>query len=410
MTLIYRIAVTIYHILIWMAAPFNGKARLFVSGRKNWQVKLQRQIEPNARYIWIHCASLGEFEQGRPLIEGIRQEHPELRILLTFFSPSGYEIRKKYPFADIISYLPKDSPRNARWFLDHVKPEKVLFVKYEFWYHFITELKRRSIPLYLVSGIFRADQVFFSRWPWGKWFRNLLNDFNMLYVQDDYSGQLLNKAGLEKFTVSGDTRFDRVAQIAKSAKEIPIVDKFAGRKPLVVAGSTWKPDEVLLSGYINQQDDFKFIIAPHEVTPENVRNLEKLLKKPTVRFSMANEATIHQYTVLIIDSIGLLSSLYRYGKIAYIGGGFGVGIHNTLEAATFGMPVLFGPNFSKFREARELVGLNAAFPVQSAEELDNILSELKNNTTLLQLSGEKAASYVKENRGATQLIMDQIFK
>lgn len=410
MTYLYRIAIAIYHFLIWVAAPFSGKARLYVSGRKNWAVKLQRQTELNARYIWIHCASLGEFEQGRPVIEGIRHEYPEYKIVLTFFSPSGYEIRKKYPFADIVSYLPRDSARNARRFLDIIKPEKALFIKYEFWYYYITELHKRAIPLYLISGIFRKEQMFFTQMPWGEWFRNLLNKFTMLYIQDEASGILLEKAGIKKFTITGDTRFDRVASIAKSAKDIPVVNKFAANKPLLVAGSTWTPDEQLLCGIINNQDRYKYIIAPHEVTPENVRKLERMLKKPSVRLSLANEADVHQYSVMIIDTIGLLSSLYRYGKIAYIGGGFGAGIHNVLEAATYGMPVIFGPNYSKFREARDLVGLNAAFPVSSAQELEKTLTGITDNTSVLQKASTNSMDYVNKNKGATGTIIDQIFK
>jgi 3-deoxy-D-manno-octulosonic-acid transferase len=410
MTLIYKISIYLYHIFVWLAAPFNGKARLYISGRSNWLVKLQRQVNRDARYIWIHCASLGEFEQGRPVIEAIREQHPEYSIVLTFFSPSGYEIRKKYPFADIISYLPADTRLNARNFLDVIRPEKVLFVKYEFWYHYISELQRRSIPLYLVSGIFRSNQVFFSVMPWGKWFRNILNGFTHLFLQENDSARLLEKAGITKYTVAGDTRFDRVATIARSAKDIPIVDKFTGNKPVLVAGSTWKPDEELLARFISINHNFKTIIAPHEVTPENVNKLERLLKKPSVRLSLAKETDIHRYDVLIVDTIGLLSSLYRYGSIAYIGGGFGVGIHNILEAATFGLPVIFGPNYQKFREARDLVDLGAAFPVASYDDLHNAIRLLLDDEQLRSKKSHTTIDYVKLNRGATQKIINQTFQ
>jgi 3-deoxy-D-manno-octulosonic-acid transferase len=410
MTFIYRISIYLYHIFIWLAAPFNGKARLYISGRRDWLVKLQRQVNRDARYIWIHCASLGEFEQGRPIIEAIREQHPEYSIVLTFYSPSGYEIRKKYPFADIISYLPADTRQNARNFLDAIRPEKVLFVKYEFWYHYISELQRRSTPLYLVSGIFRSNQVFFSVMPWGKWFRNILHGFTQLFLQENDSARLLENAGITKYTVAGDTRFDRVVTIAKSAKDIPIVDKFKGNKPILVAGSTWKPDEGLLARFININNNFKSIIAPHEVTPENVNKLERLLKKPSVRLSLAKESEIHRYDVLIIDSIGLLSSLYRYGSIAYIGGGFGVGIHNILEAATFGLPVIFGPRYQKFREARDLVDLGAAFPVTIYEDLQNAIRLLLDDEQLRSEKAQTTMDYVKLNRGATQKIINQIFQ
>ncbi len=410
MTLLYKLAVYIYHLMIWLAAPFNGKARLFVRGRRNWLLKLQRQIDSGARYIWVHCASLGEFEQGRPLIEAIRVNHPEYKIILTFFSPSGYEIRKKYPFADIVSYLPPDSRRNARLFISAIKPEKVLFVKYEFWYHYITEIQRRAIPLFLVSGIFRENQVFFSPMPWGKWFRKILSGFTHFFVQDENSARLLKITGIEKFTISGDTRFDRVATIAKSAKDIPVVDKFIAGKPAIVAGSTWKPDEEMLAGFINNNHSVKWIIAPHEVTPENVDKLERLLKKPSVRLSLANPLEIHYYDVIIVDSIGLLSSLYRYGKIAYIGGGFSKGIHNILEAATFGLPVVFGPKYKKFREACDLIHEGGAFPVHSPDELENTLLRLISDAKLLEKASLASKVYVKNNRGATQLIVNQIFQ
>ncbi len=409
MTLMYKISIYLYHLFIWLAAPFNGKARLYISGRRNWLVKLQRQVNRDARYIWIHCASLGEFEQGRPIIEAIREEHPEYSIVLTFFSPSGYEIRKKYAFADIISYLPADTRRNARSFLDVIRPEKVLFVKYEFWYHYISELQRRSIPLYLVSGIFRSNQVFFSGMPWGKWFRNILHGFTHLFVQENDSARLLGMAGITKFTIAGDTRFDRVASIARSAKDIPFVDKFIGNKPVLVAGSTWKHDEELLARLININNELKSIIAPHEVTPENVNKLERLLKKPSVRLSLAKESEIHRYDVLIVDSVGLLSSLYRYGNIAYIGGGFGAGIHNILEAATFGLPVIFGPKYRKFREARELVDLGAAFPVYRFDDLHNAIRLLLDDGQSRNEKSQIARNYVKLNQGATQKIINQIF-
>ena len=410
MTLMYKISIYLYHLFVWLAAPFNGKARLFISGRRNWLVTLQRKVNRDARYIWIHCASLGEFEQGRPIIEAIREQYNEYSIVLTFFSPSGYEIRKKYPFADIISYLPADTRQNARNFLDVIRPEKVLFVKYEFWYHYISELQRRSIPLYLVSGIFRSNQLFFSGMPWGKWFRNILHCFSHLFLQENDSARLLEKAGITKFTIAGDTRFDRVATIARSAKDIPVVDKFIGNKPVLVAGSTWRPDEELLARLININSNFKSIIAPHEVTPENVNKLERLLKKPSVRLSLAKETDIYRYDVLIVDSIGLLSSLYRYGNIAYIGGGFGAGIHNILEAATFGLPVIFGPKYQKFREARDLAYLGAAIPVNNYDDLHNAIKLLLDNGQLRKEKSQTTLDYVNLNRGATQKIINQIFQ
>ncbi len=335
MIFLYKTGIFFYTLLAKIAALFNEKARFFVNGRKNWQKKLAEKTDKNARYIWIHCASLGEFEQGRPIIEEIKKQFPELKIALTFFSPSGYEIRKNYDLADLVMYLPADTKQNARDFISTLNPEKVFFVKYEFWYFYISELKRKNIPLFIVSAIFRENQQFFKNTPWGKWYRKMLFQFEHIFIQNETSAQLLKSVGLHNYTVSGDTRFDRVAAIAKSSKKIPIVEKFRENSPLLIAGSTWKPDEELLSEYINKSSGAKFIIAPHEVSEANINRLLQLLKKPVARFSQIENVPVENLDVIIIDSIGLLSSLYRYGNLAYIGGGFGVGIHNILEAATF---------------------------------------------------------------------------
>lgn len=409
MTFLYNLGISLYTLLAQLAAIFNPKARLFVRGRKNWLSGLQSRIDPGARYLWFHCASLGEFEQGRPVIEAIRQQFPEYQIALTFYSPSGYEIRKNYPQADLVCYLPADTRRNARRFLDTLRPEKAFFIKYEFWFHYITGLQERQIPLFLVSGIFRENQVFFRQTPWGKWYARLLTGFEHFFVQDAASAQLLQQAGITRVTVSGDTRFDRVAAIAAAAKNIPLVEKFKDGKPVVVAGSSWKPDEELLTRFINQHAGLKFIIAPHEVSQVNLTRLEQLLKKPAVRFSQASENEVQNFEVLIIDSIGLLSSLYRYGDFAYIGGGFGVGIHNILEAATFGLPVVFGPNYQKFREARELVAAGGAFSIATYEALEQIFQSLSASSANLQAAAQTAAGYVQNNTGATEIIIKRVF-
>ncbi len=412
MILFYNLGVFLYRCLISLAAPFNLKAKQFVAGRKNWKQKLENKIEKGASYIWFHCASLGEFEQGRPVIEEIKKQYPEYKIILTFFSPSGYEIRKNYDGADVVCYLPVDTKRNARKFLDIVKPEKVFFVKYEFWYNYISELKSRKVPLYIISAIFRENQQFFKNTPWGKWYRKMLFSFEHFFIQNENSAELLKKYGIENFTISGDTRFDRVAAIACGAKSFEIVEKFKGENLLIVAGSTWKPDEELLAEFINSykgENRVKFIIAPHEVSVSNINRIHQLLKKPALSFSQVQNSNIEDVDVLIIDSIGILSSLYQYGNIAYIGGGFGVGIHNILEAATFGLPVLFGPNFQKFKEAVDLVDEKGAFPIDNYNHLETAFSKLINTKSELEKAASVCKKYVEKNVGSTKLIIKKVF-
>ena len=409
MSLLYNLGILFYGFLIRVAALFNEKAKLFVAGRKNWKKKLGSAIDKNASYIWVHCASLGEFEQGRPVLEEIKKQFPKYKIVLTFFSPSGYEIRKNYEGADIVAYLPMDTKNNAQEFIRLVSPQKVFFVKYEFWYNYITELKRQQIPLYIISAIFRENQQFFKSTPWGKWYRKMLHSFEHIFIQNETSAQLLKQADINHYTISGDTRFDRVAEIARGAKKFEIVEKFKGKNVTMIAGSTWKPDEELLAAFINNSSDAKFIIAPHEVTPANINRIQELLKKPAICFSKADISDINSYDVLIIDSIGILSSLYQYGNIAYIGGGFGVGIHNILEAATFKLPVLFGPNYLKFKEAVDLVNEKGAFPINNFTELKATLNRLINDKTSLQNASEICKNYIEKNVGSTKLIMNKVF-
>ncbi len=409
MTFLYKTGIAVYAVLIQIFSVFNPKAALFIKGRKNWKEKLAEEIEKNSEYIWFHCSSLGEFEQGRPVIEELKQRFPEFKIVLTFFSPSGYEIRKNYPLADVVAYLPLDTKQNAQSFLELVKPVKAFFVKYEFWYFYITELKNRGIPLYVISAIFRAEQQFFKTTPWGKWYRKMLGNVTHLFVQNEKSGELLLSIGLSNFTVSGDTRFDRVAAIAGSSKELPIVEKFKEKSLLLVAGSTWKPDEELLAAFINQNSEVKLIIAPHEVSEVNINRITGLLKKPAVLLSKASGSEIGSYQILIIDSIGILSSVYRYGSFAYIGGGFGVGIHNILEAATFGLPIVFGPNYKKFKEAVDLTSEGGALSVSNFNELRNALNNLANNRNELTKASEICKNYVAKNVGSTKHIINKVF-
>jgi len=385
----------------------NQKAKYWIQGRKNVFKNIQTQIKENERRIWIHAASLGEFEQGRPLIEKIKSEHPEYKIFLTFFSPSGYEVRKNYAEADYIYYLPSDTPANAKKFVDLVKPEKVLFIKYEYWYNYLSVLDKRKIPVYLCSAIFRDNQLFF-KW-YGSWYRRILSLFTYFFVQTESSMKLLASIGISTVTITGDTRFDRVFAIASQTKEIDDMAVFVNSQACLIAGSTWEPDEDLLAAYINQTSlPLKYIIAPHEIHESHIARLEKSIQKKVVRFSVWNQDKTSNTDVLIIDNIGMLSSLYRYGQVAYIGGGFGKGIHNTLEAATFGLPVLFGPNHLKFQEATDLINSGAAFSIENIDQLRTKLSALFENPALLKESGHKASDFVRRNIGASDKIMARI--
>jgi 3-deoxy-D-manno-octulosonic-acid transferase len=356
--------------------------------------------------VWFHAASLGEFEQGRPVIEQLKQREPETKILLTFFSPSGYEIRKNYTGADYILYLPADNKRNAIRFIEAFQPDAAIFIKYEFWYHYLHELHKRQIPTYLISAIFRPEQPFFKKW--GALHRQMLTFFKHLYVQDAPSVHLLNQIGITQVSKIGDTRFDRVKQIADEAKKIEKVEKFCHGKPAIVCGSTWPPDEDILSEYINNHTgDYKWIIAPHEIGEGHIKTILEKCPQKAIRYSKA-EGDLSNYSVLIIDCIGLLSSIYRYGNIAYIGGGFGVGIHNTLEAAVYGIPVIFGPKHKKFNEAVRLLEEGGAFTIQSYMELKEVLDSLIKNPAICKTAGQKALDYVHSQLGATTIIVNEL--
>jgi len=365
MTLFYYIGLQFYSLIIQFYSLFNKKARQFVKGRKGVFSKIANEINPDQPVVWFHCASLGEFEQGRPLIEKVKKEHPAYQILLSFFSPSGYEVRKNYNIADSVVYLPLDGLKNARKFYQLVNPDKVFFVKYEFWYFYLKEAQKRDIPAYLVSAIFRENQVFFR--PYGKWYRNILKYFTHIFVQNENSKRILLENNITNVSISGDTRFDRVREIAEGTCKIPLAKEFVGDKKVLIAGSTWRKDEELLIRYMEETDlDLKMIIAPHEVHESNIQRLVRAFsRKNVICFSEADLETVNEADVLVIDSVGMLSSLYQYGTIAYIGGGFGKGIHNILEPATFGLPVFFGPNYQKFKEAVDLIELGGTFQLIS---------------------------------------------
>jgi 3-deoxy-D-manno-octulosonic-acid transferase len=405
MLLFYKIVIRLYFSVIYLFSFFNKKAGLWINGRRD--VCLIRCKDS----ILFHFASLGEFEQGRPVLEQIRILYPDTKIIVTFFSPSGYEVRKNTPLADAVYYLPLDTKKNARDFMDAIQPKMAIFTKYEYWYYFYSEMYKRNIPVYIISGIFRPGQVFF-KW-YGGLHRQILGFVAYFFVQDEKSKQLLADLGLNNVSVSGDTRFDRVWANAQLPKELAVISQFKNGHKLFIAGSTWPPDEKLIVQLINSYPDWKFIFAPHEISEDKIKQLEELLpRKSTVRFSQISNlrSQISDLQVLIIDNIGMLSALYQYGEIAYIGGGFGAGIHNTLEAAAFGLPVIFGPNYAKFKEAHDLVTLKAGFSIEDETALKKIVSQLKNNALFYQNAAKNALLYVKENTGATSIIIDQIAK
>ena len=407
---LYDLGIRLYTWSIALASPFNAKAKAWSKGRKNWEGRLKEQMQSRtpAPLVWIHCASLGEFEQGRPVIEGLKERMPDHQILLTFFSPSGYELRKDYPLADFIAYLPADTRSNAGKFLDLTQPELIIFVKYEFWINFLEESFRRDIPVLLVSALFRPGQPFFR--AWGKIFRKLLPRFERIFVQNESSAIMLKNLGLENHVVAGDTRIDRVGQIADQAPSYPLLERFTEGHEVLIAGSTWPADEELLVPLINRSsvEGYKYILAPHQIRESAIQRLEDEIELESIRYSRAEEADLHSARVLIIDNIGMLSSLYQYGHIAYIGGGFGAGIHNTLEPAAFGLPVIFGPKYEKFDEAVRLVKLGGAFPVTSSEELQSVFLKLAKSPEIYERASREARNFVKKNRGATQKILDYL--
>lgn len=408
MTPFYDFAIHLYSLGVKIASLRHEKARKIIDGQAVTMQRLKKELSPEGGYIWIHAASLGEFEQGRPLIEMIRRNHPDAKILLTFFSPSGYEVRHNFPLVDAVVYLPFDTKKNVRQFLDTVKPRMAIFVKYEFWGNYLNELKLRGIPTYIISAIFRKSQPFFK--PWGGEFRKMLTYFTHIYVQDEGSRELLAGIGIKNVTVAGDTRFDRVTDIMESCVEIPQAAALTRDASLtIVAGSTWPPDESNLLPCFNAHPGMKLIIAPHEVNEERIAAIESQLNRPSCRLSTATPEEAAKCDCIIVDCYGKLSSAYRYGNIAYIGGGFGVGIHNTLEAATFALPIAFGPNYAKFKEARDMVALGAATKVESAEELKRWFAPLRDDSVLRAKVSSTAKDYTVKNQGATSLIMRVAF-
>ena len=405
---LYNILISLYTRCISLAGRWYPKAKLWSNGREGLFERMAEAIKSDDRVVWIHTASLGEFEQGRPVIEKIRARYPEYKILLTFFSPSGYEIRKNYQGADYIFYLPADTKQNARRFLDIAHPEVAIFVKYEFWLNLLTELRKRQINSYITSSIFRSNSVFF-RW-YGSLWRKALRTFKTIFVQNEESKKLLADIGFENVIIAGDSRFDRVAEIARQAKKIDLIDRFRGGSKLFVAGSTWGPDEDILIQLINDNPTIKFIIAPHEMEEERMAKIEAEVKGGALRYTRCAPLTsFGSKQVLILDTMGMLSSVYGYASWSYIGGGFGVGIHNTLEAATFGLPIAFGPNYHKFKEARDLVDLGAAASVIDHKQLARWFAPLRDNEVFLRKVSRLSREYTQKNQGATDIFLKEIF-
>ncbi len=404
MRFLYTFTVYFYGIGIFVSSYFHKKARLWINGRKNLFKRLSDCINKDDEIVWFHAASLGEFEQGRTVIEAFRKQYPQYKILLTFFSPSGFEIRKNYTSADYIFYLPLDTHGNARRFVEIINPKYAFFIKYEFWFNLLNELKNRKIPTYIISAIFRPQQHFFK--PYGTWFRKQLAAFSCFFVQNQTSCNLLRSIGITNVYLTGDTRFDRVSFIAENAQKIPVIENFKDDKPVLLAGSSWKEDEIIIKNCFQKQSgNYKIIFAPHEINAAHISFLKALFPRNSVCYSEINGRDISSYEVLIIDSIGMLSNLYAYASLAFIGGGFGKGIHNILEAAVFGVPVCFGPNYKKFQEAVDLINLKGGFCVENEKMLYLQIKLLLENQDLYRKTSELCKSYVAQKSGATNKIM-----
>lgn len=403
MIFLYNIGIFLYGLMVRLIATFNPKAKQFVEGRKHIFKQIAECISNADKHIWFHFASLGEFEQGRPVLEKIKAEYPGKKIVVTFFSPSGYEVRKNYALATGVFYLPLDTRSNAERFIHAINPELAIFTKYEFWHHYFTALADRDIPLFLISGIFRPDQIFFKFY--GGFNRNILRQVNWFFVQNQESVDLLKSLDITQVSIAGDTRFDRVAENAAKPAALPLVQAFAEGSKVFIAGSTWPADESMIKTLDAEIPDWKIILAPHEIAADHLKQIERLF--PTaIRYSNLNGENARASRILLIDNIGMLSSLYQYARVAYIGGGFGVGIHNTLEAAAFGLPMIFGPNYRKFQEAHDLLKLGAAKSIEDEQSLITAFQLLKNNQKAAQLAQE----YVAQQKGATASIYDKIRK
>lgn len=408
MRFLYQIGIQVASTLLPLSQYVSSKMKLFIEGRKQSFSILKNNIKPSEKYIWLHVASLGEYEQGLPIMEALKKQYPEYKIVLTFFSPSGYEIRKNNKIADVTLYLPLDTQSNVTQFLDLVQPEMVFFIKYEFWPNYLNELKRRNIPTYLVSGIFRESQLFFK--PYGSFYREALKAFDHLFVQNKTSEKLLQSIGFKNVTVHGDTRFDRVAEIVERAQPLAYIEKFKNNTTTIVIGSSWVDDEEIYLPYLNSSHKVKFIIAPHNIKEDEICRLISKIDKKVIRFSNYNEEELTSADVFIIDTVGILTQIYAYADIAYVGGAFKTGLHNILEPATYGTPVVIGPKYAKFQEAKDLVALGSCLVVNTTKELTSTFNRLIEDENYRNELGEKNRAFILNNKNATKVVMDYIQK
>lgn len=408
MTLLYNIAAYLMYVAFCSVAPFHQKAKKWLAGRKNLFKSLEKEFRENkSSVMWMHCSSLGEFEQGRPLLEAVRKHYPCYKLLLTFYSPSGYEVRKNYEGVDYICYLPLDTTANARKFIEIVNPKLVLWIKYEFWPNILSNVYKQNIPIYLVSGIFRPDQLFFK--SYGGFYRKILLNFQHLFVQNEESLQLLNSIEINNTSLSGDTRFDRVKEIASNTIDYPIVQEFAKDSPVLILGSSWPKDEKVVKLALENLPNLKLIIVPHEIEEDRLVEIEtRFSDYRSLRYTLSNNKVLDNYNLLIVDTMGMLSVLYKYAQVAYIGCGFDDGIHNILEAAVYGKPTVFGPNYEKFYEAKELVNLGGAISISSPEKLAKVLHKLYSDSDYLRHCSDVSFQYVHNQKNATSLILEAI--
>lgn len=411
MSNLYNLFIFLYGLGISIAAQFNPKAKNWITGRKGWKNKMKQSISPADKVIWVHCSSLGEFEQGRPVMEKIKKDFPHHKLAVSFFSPSGYEVRKDYPGADYIFYLPLDSPRNAKRLIKLLHPEILILVKYEYWYNLLHRLQKKQIPVIVISAVIKEKNLFFR--PFANWFRKIIAGIDHFFVQDNDSKNLLESIGIENVTVSGDTRFDRVKEIREANAQLEFIEKFKGNSKLIVAGSTWPEDEEILVKFINEKlpDDWKLIFAPHNIKEKEILQLSKKIQKPIAIYTKSDPSQIENAQILVVDTIGILTKIYAYADVSYVGGGFTkTGVHNTLEPAVFGVPIIFGPNYENYFEAIDLLEIQAAQRFVDQYDFDSKMMELIENETERKKRGNNAWNYIQQKPNSTELILAYLKK
>ncbi|MFA7687581.1 MAG: glycosyltransferase N-terminal domain-containing protein [Moheibacter sp.] len=407
MQALYTLFIQMYGFAVSIAAHFNPKAKLWISGRKNWKIKMKQAISSDDKIIWVHCSSLGEFEQGRPVMEKIKKEFPNHKLALSFFSPSGYEIRKDYQGADYIFYLPLDTPKNAKQLIKILHPEVLILVKYEYWYNLLKRLQKKDIPVLVISAVIKENNLFFR--PFGSWFRKIIAGIEHFFVQDNDSKNLLESIGIEKVTVSGDTRFDRVKEIREANARVEFIEKFKGNSKLIVAGSTWPDDEEILVKFINKKlpNDWKLIFAPHNIKEKDILSLSQVIQKPTAIYTKSDQNQIENSQILILDTIGMLTKIYAYSDVSYVGGGFTkTGVHNTLEPAVFGVPIIFGPNYENYFEAVDLIQNQGAQRFKDQYDFDEKMLALIESAAERKSRGRAAADYILQKPNSTITIFN----